>query len=178
MYKFYFLLWLNWAFRLSICSIVLASLFSILITFLIYINQGFITLNSEVNIALWNIFKFWFPITWSFSILLSLFRSLKYIFNKCYKGYKLELFSCDKESIAIIGYGDLIKVWRKWFMLIIWIIVAQMIMAISLTYLKSYNESIFGWFDIYILYIFILIAGYFSFIILSSKCKQIKVLRC
>ncbi len=178
MYKFYFLLWLKWAFRLTLCSVLLSTFFSILITFLIYVNQGIRTLNAEILTALGTIFMFWFSITWSVAILIALFRSLKYIFNNCYVGYSLNLKSCQNELIKSIGYGDLVKVWRKWFMLLIWIIGAEMIIALAFTYTFSSYKSIFEWFDIYILYTLILIAGYFSFIILSSKCKKIKLVKC
>lgn len=178
MSKFYFTLWAKWGLRLTLCSIFLATVLSIFITLLIYINQGVPALNSEVFVALETIFKFWFPIAWSITILLALFRSLKYIFNSCNSHYELKLLSCQQELIENIGYGDLLKVWRKWFMLLIWLIVAEMIIALAFTYIFSSYTSIFGWFDIYILYLFILIAGYFSFIVLSSKCKKIKVVKC
>ncbi|MEA2098788.1 MAG: hypothetical protein U9P72_01515 [Campylobacterota bacterium] len=136
------------------------------------------TFNNEVFNALIDVFIFWFPIAWSFTILLALFRALKYIFNSCYDGYRLNLLTCKKESIDIIGYGDLVKVWRRYFMLLIWIIAVFILFSVTLTYLFSSYESVFDWFNIYILYAYILISSYFTFIILISKCKLIKVNRC
>jgi len=184
--RFYFLLWLQWAVKLTFYTFVLAFFMAIVITLGIYINQGLKPLDSEISTALFAIFKFWFILSWSFALLIILFRSLKYIFNKCLGGYKFNLLTCPKEDqeeqtreiIANIGYGDLLKVWRKWFMLIIWIVAAQMILALVIMKLFSSYENIFDWFNIYLLYIFILIAGYFSFIALNIKCKKVRITKC
>ncbi len=179
MSSFYFFLWLRWSLRLTLCSVVMASLFAMFITLYIYINQGMPSLNSETFLALFDISKFWFPIVWSLTLLLALFRSLKYIFNSCISGYKLILYSCDlKEILDDIGYGDLVKVWRKWFMLIIWLVGSLMILSLAYTYLFTSLSGVFEWFDIYWLFSFILVSGYFSFIFISHRCKKIKVVKC
>lgn len=184
--KFYFLLWLQWAVKLSLYTTILAAVIAVLITLGLYIDQGMKALNKEVYLALFAIFKFWFALSWGISLLIMLFRSLKFIFNQCISGYKFELLTCSKEdekekkpeAIKNIGYGDLVKVWRKWLMLIIWIVAAEMIFAlVSMKFLSSY-ENVFDWFNIYLLYIFILIAGYLSFIVLSMKCKKVRIVRC
>lgn len=186
MNKFYFFLWLKWSIRLTISSIVLASILSFVITLVIYFNQGMASLNTEVFYALIDVFKFWFPISWSFTLLISLFRSLKHIFNSCINGYELKLLECFStlekgaipQVIDYIGYGDIVKVWRKWFMLIIWLVGSQMILALFFTYMFTSYAGIFDWFNIYWLYSFIIIGGYFSFIVLSLKCKRVKVVKC
>jgi hypothetical protein len=179
MSKFYLLLWLSWAARVSFCTLFFASFLAAFITFFIYANQGFATLSSEVLSALFEIARFWFSIAWSLTLLLALFRSVKYIFNTCIAGYKLQLYSCDgKEVIEHVGYGDLMKVWRKWFMLIIWMSAAQMILALAFTYMFSEYESVFDWFNIYWLFGFILLSGYFSFGVLANRCKRVKIKQC
>ncbi len=180
--RFYLLLWFWWALRLTLCSVVMASVLSAFVTIFIYINHGMQSLNSEVYIALFQIFKFWFVILWSFTLLVALFRSLKFIFNSCLGGYRFHLLSCPVEGksevLNPVGYGDLVKVWRKWFMLIIWIVGAQMIFAIIFTKLFTSYDAVFEWFNIYVLYFFILVAGYFSFILLSARCKKVKIVKC
>lgn len=179
MSRFYFLLWIRWSFRLTICSVVLASLFALIITSYIYINQGMPTINSDIFIALKSVFIFWFPILWSLTLLLALFRSLKYIFNSCIAGYELKLYSCNSQDILDdVGYGDLIKVWRKWFMLIIWLVGALMILSLVFTSLFTSYSGVFEWFDIYWLFGFILLSGYFSFIFMSARCKRVKIVKC
>ncbi len=179
MSKFYTLLWLKWAFRLTLCSVVLAALFSLFITTFTYFSQGSATLNVEIVTALKDIALFWFPLVWSFTLLIALFRSTKYIFNNCLGGYQLKLFSCDlQEELEVIGYGDLVKVWRKWFMLIIWLVGAQMILAVVFTKLLTTFDGVFEWFNIFWLFGFVLVAGYFSFILLGNRCKRVKVSRC
>ncbi|WP_226966418.1 hypothetical protein [Sulfurimonas sediminis] len=96
------------------------------------------------------------------------------------------LLGCSKEetneeagkTIDKIGYGDLLKVWRKWFMLMIWTVAGEMIVAVIVMKLFSSYESVFTWFNMYVLHIFILIAGFFSFIVLSVKCKKVQVKKC
>jgi len=160
----------------------MASVVSAFVTLFLYINRGMQTLNSELLIALSQIFFFWFAILWSVTLLVALFRSLKYIFNSCYDGYKFNLLSCpsegESEVITLIGYGDLVKVFRRWLMLIIWLVGAQMIVAVAITKLFSFDTAVFEWFNIYVLYIFVLIAGYFSFILLGTRCKKVKVAKC
>ncbi|WP_373036650.1 hypothetical protein [Sulfurimonas sp.] len=179
MSKFYFLLWLRWSLRVTLCSTVFASVLAAFVTLYIYISQGMPTFGSEVVKALVDVFIFWFPIFWSFTLLLALFRSLKYIFNTCISGYELKLYTCDlKELIDNIGYGDLVKVWRKWFMLIIWLVGSLMVLSLAYTYIFTSYNGVFEWFDIYWLFGFILISGYFSFIMMSARCKRVKVAKC
>ena len=182
MSRFYLLLWLKWAWYLSLHTTLFATIFTLLITAFIYAKQGFISLNSEVYSALFEVSFFWFSIVWNIALLLVLFRGLKSVFNVCNAGYVLELYSClnegKSEKIEVVGYGDLVKVWRKWFMLIIWLVGAQMIFAVAFSALFSSSESIFDWFNIYLLYGFILVAGYFSFMVLGSRCKRVKINRC
>ena len=182
MSKFYFLLWLQWAVRLSFSTFLYGTFFSALVTGFIYFKQGFPALNSEVYLALFDIWSFWFLILGNIALLLALWTGIKYIFNTCHNGYILQLFSCEQEGgvelIQSVGYGDLVKVWRKWFMLIIWLSGAQMVVALAFSIIFIPNESIFAWFNIYILYGFILLSGYFSFIILGARCKRVRISKC
>jgi len=168
--------------RITLCSLALATVFSALVTAFIYINQGMQTLNKDVYLALFEIFKFWLRVLWNITILIALFRSLKYIFNTCYDGYKLVLYTCFKKSnseiIESVSYSDLLKVWRKWLMLLIWLVGVEMILALVYTTLFTSYHAIFDWFNIYLLYAFVLVAGYISFILLSVRCKLVKVKKC
>ncbi|MDD3443069.1 hypothetical protein [Sulfurimonas denitrificans] len=164
---------------MTLCSTLLAFSLSGLLTFFLYLYQGSQELTSEVYMALFDILKFWFVIFWSFTILIALFRSLKYLFNSCINGFELKLLSCDEKSyIEKIGYGDLVRVWRKWLMLLIWLVSALVILALVYTYIFSSYGGLFEWFDIYTLYAFILISGYLSFILMSSRCKKVKIRPC
>lgn len=179
MHKFYFFLWLRWAIRLTLCSVAFAALFSFLVTFYIYISQGMSALDRDVSKALLEVFSFWFALFLNATLLLALFRGMKYLFNTCIYGYKLILLSCDtKEEIKVIGYGDLLRVWRKWFMLMIWLVGSFMIISLVFTYLFSSYGGVFEWFNIYWLYLFILASGYLSFIFMSARCKSVKLSRC
>lgn len=181
MSKFYFFLWLRWAIRLCISSVAMASLVSLIITAILYFSKDMPSLDDTILQALLDVFKFWFPISWSFTLLIALFRSLKYIFNRCIAGYELKLLECNsdaQEYIEDIGYGNLLRVWRRWFLALIWLVGSLMIFALAFTHLFSSYNGVFEWFNIYWLFSFILIAGYFSFILMSAKCKKIKVKIC
>ncbi len=82
------------------------------------------------------------------------------------------------DIIENIGYGDLVKIWRKWFMLLIWLVGTEMILALSYSTLFTNYTGVFEWFDIYWLFGFVLVAGFFSFILLGLRCKRIKVVKC
>ena len=174
MNRFYFSLWSHWAVRVTLCSLVLAGVLAFLITLSLYFLKGMQLIDKTLLLALYDIFVFWFMILWNFTLLLALFRSLKYIFNKCYQGYALELYTCQKEKIPRIAYGDLVKLWRKWVMTMIWLVGTEMIFMVVLSYVLDLND----WFSVYLLYLFILSAGYISFILLSSRCKQVKIVKC
>jgi uncharacterized membrane protein YbhN (UPF0104 family) len=157
---------------------MLAGVFSTLVSGVIYITQGMQTLHKEVLLALVEVFTFWFALFWNLAFLIALFRSLKFIFNSCYATHKLELYTCQKEQVFEVGYGDLVKLWRRWIMTMIWLVGAQMIIALILTKLFSSYEDVFEWFSIYILYLFVMVAGFVSFTLLSSRCKQVRVRKC
>ncbi len=180
--KFYLYIWWRWALHLTFSSVLSSLFLATLISMYLYVSQGMQPITLEVKEALLNITKFWFVILWSLTLLLFLFRTLKSVFNSCFNNYKLQLLTCPNEGktevIEEVGYGDLVKVWRKWFMLIIWLVGAQMILALILTYAFSSYDAVFDWFNIYILYAFILLAGYFSFMILSVRCKRVKLVKC
>jgi len=136
-------------------------------------------LTSEVIEALLQVMLFWFPLAWGLTLLLSLFTSLKYIFNTRKNRYELKLYECSsQEMIEEIGYGDIVKVWRKWFMAMIWLVGVEMIISLFLTYALSLYENVFEWFNIYILFTYILLAGYISFILLAGRCKKVKLRKC
>jgi len=182
MRSFYFSLWFFWLVRVVLCTLFIAALISGVATLVIYIRQGMLPLNDEVLAALYDIWHFWFVISLNIALLIALFRSVKYLFNRCYGGYVLKLKVCQKEAnrafIETIGYGDLVKVWRKWFMLLIWLVAAEIVFAVTLSYLLSSSVSLFDWFSIYMLYFFIAVAAYFSFVFLSARCKALKVVKC
>ncbi len=179
MSRFYLFLWLRWALYLTVYSLSLAAFFSFLVTTFTYVSRDLPEITHKITAALLDIFKFWFPLFWSFTILIALFRGLKQIFNSCINGFKLQLLTCDSnEVIENIGYGDLIKVWRKWLMLLIWLVGSIMIFALIYTNLFTSYSGLFEWFYLYWLFGFILLGGYFSFVVMSSRCKKVKIVSC
>jgi hypothetical protein len=174
--KFWFKIWFFWALRFSLESVVFAAIFSSLISSAIYFLKGMPPLENDVVQALWKIFYFWFTIFWSVTLLLSLFRSVKYFFNHCYDGYVLKLFTCKgDEAIQIVGYADLSRLFRKWMISMMWSVSALMV----LTSVGSYfNFASYGWYDIYVLYLFILISGAITIPLIERRCKQVRLQIC
>ena len=182
MNKFYFQVWLFWALRVSLSSVGFGVFLSLLITSFVYVKQGMVTLEPKSIEALFDIFVFWFAFTWNFTLLLALFRSIKGVFNSCHNGYVFRLLGCSKDSkneiLTEIGYGDILRVWRKWFMLLIWLVGSEMVLALTFTLLFTSYNTLFEWFNIYVLFTFVLLGGYLSFVILGSRCKQIRIEKC
>jgi len=179
MRSFYFHIWLRWAARVTLESLAFGMGMAGGIVFFIYIKKGMPSFDAKVVGALGDLFWFWFPLSWSVALLLSLFRSLKYIFNRCIGGYKLQLLTCDaKEEIDPVGYGDLVRVWRRWLMLLIWS-GAVLIMLLALVMRFVFGESeLFSWLSIYVLYGIILVSGYASLVLLMARCKKTRIVRC
>lgn len=184
MARFYALVWIFWLLRLVFCTLFIAAVLATVTAALLYISKGFTPIDSATSAALIAIWKFWFGIFVNLSLLLALFRSLKYIFNQPHAGYMFVLKVCSKESskadeyLENVGYGDLVKVWRKWFMLLIWLVGAMILFFAVGNYLLRDTTALFSWLDIYLLYAFIAVAGYFSFVLLAFRCKNIKVVSC
>lgn len=176
MTRFWFRLWLSWVIRFTIESVLLASLFSLVATLVIYFLKGATSLNSDVMMALVDIFRFWFVIFWSLTLLISLFRGVKHFFNRCHNGYVLKLLTCKgDEIIETVGYGDISKVFRKWMMAMIWSVSALMILSFSITY--TFADS-YHWYNIYVLYLFIIISGAITLPLMGSRCKRVKLAKC
>ena len=177
--SFYFRLWLLWAVRVSVESLLFGAVMALFVVGVIYVKKGMPTLDSEVMGALGDIFRFWFSLAWSVALLLSLFHSLKYLFNRCVGGYKLQLLTCDaKEEIEPVGYGDLVRVWRRWLMLLIWSsAVFIMIIALVMRFVFGVTE-LFSWLNIYVLYGIVLLGGYVTLVLLMARCKKTRIVGC
>ena len=182
MHRFYLSLWISWVIRVVLCTLFIASSIAFVITSVIYIKQGLPDLSQEIVNALFDVWQFWFVISLNAALLIALFRSVKYLFNRPHAAYMMKLRSCPKEQESLyleeIAYGNLVKVWRKWFMLLIWLVGSFMVIATIVSYIFSSSTALFSWLSIYILYFFILVAGYFSFIFLESRCKSVRIVKC
>ena len=177
--RFYLRLWADWVVRLSLESVIGAFFLTLGVVGYFYVKKGMPELSDEVSDALVNIFRFWFSILWSVAFLAALFRGVKYFFNKCYNGFVLHLFSCSsKERIEPVGYGDLIKVWRRWFMLLIWITAAFIVVRVIVGHFLFGIESVFSWLGLPELYAFVVAAGFFAIVLSTSMCKRVKVELC
>ncbi len=57
----------------------------------------------------------------------------------------------------------------------IWSVTALMILSFSVSYLffDSYH-----WYNIYVLYLFILISGAVTIPLMGSRCKRVKLMQC
>jgi hypothetical protein len=169
MLKFYLLLWRTWLVRFVACSVFLAALLAGVVSLFLYVKAGMIKLDTNTIDAMKDIFVFWFGVFFAFSILFALFRSLKFIFGKCFDGYELKLLECNRVDIVEqIRYADLIRVWRKFFMLLIWIVAFEMMLF------YVWRNSL----NIYALFGFVILGGFFVFVLLLARCKKIKVIKC
>jgi hypothetical protein len=136
-------------------------------------------IDEKTLAALYEIFKFWFLVSLNAGVLIALFRSLKYIFNSCNYGYKFTLLECSNDKVIdIIGYGDLVKLFRKWLFLLIWITGSLTLISLTISKVLFDYESVFEWFNILWLYGFLLLSGLVSFPIIGSRCKRVKIKKC
>ena len=179
MYKFYFLIWIRWVVRLSICSVGLAMLLSFIITCGIYLFKADAILDATTLKALYDIWVFWSLVTWNFTLLIALYRSVRYLFNNCLNNYSFKLLDCKgHDSIEVVGYGDLTRVTRRWMMSLIWLASSFVVVSLVFTKLFASYETLFEWFNIYWLYLFIVLSGYISFVIFNTISKKVRLSRC
>lgn len=135
-------------------------------------------MSNEVMSALKDIALFWFALIWSLTLLIALFLVVRRLFYRCIDHRQLTLRSCSgRESIKIAGMADVVKVWRKWLMAIIWATAAQIIIVVALHYLLGI-DALFSWFSVYWLYLFVLIAGLLTLPLMEARCKLVRVGRC
>jgi hypothetical protein len=179
MRKFWFWLWWDWALWVSVSSLLLAGGFDGLLTLGIYISKSMPELNAQTLKALADIWIFWFGIIWSVTLLLSIFLSMKRFFNRCFDGYKLQLLTCkDSELIDIVLLGDIVKVWRKWLMILIWGVAAEILIVSVVRYVFGFGIGFWEWFSLFWLYLFLLIAALSSLPLMASRCKRVRLVRC
>jgi len=179
MFKFWFVLWLRWAYFVSSVSFLGATLLSVVITLIIFFIKSNLAFHEGTLSALYDIALFWLPISWSLSFVLTLLWSLKKIFNVCLFGHTLELYDCDgKTYIEEIAAKNLRKLWRKWLFALIWTSAALTVLSVLLVYFILPTQSLFGWFSIYWLYVFVMLSGYITLPLMASRCKMVKVESC
>jgi len=179
MRKFWFLLWWDWALWVSVSSLLFAGGLDGVLTLVIYISKSMPELDSETLKALADIWIFWFGILWSVTLLLSIFLSMKRFFNRCFNGYQLQLLTCtDAEVIDIVFLGDIVKVWRKWLMILIWGVAAEILIVSVVRYGLGFGIGFWRWFSIEWLYLFLLIAAFISLPLMGSRCKRVRLRRC
>lgn len=176
MRKFWFYIWSRWVLFLTLESVAVAAVLALVVTFVTYYLKGAVKLDTEVTKALFELFRFWFALLWSVTLLISNFRSLKILFNRCHNGYVFKLFTCKgDEIIENIGYGDLVKVFRKWLMAMIWFVAALLVVTFFINSFVFHKE---GWYTIYLLYVYILLSGGLNIALIGYRCKRVKVMRC
>jgi len=180
MAKFYIYLWFFWVIRMLVVSTLLAGTLSFFITFYFYAREGLPAFESEILTAILNIFTFWFLLLLNFALPLALFINTKYLFNNCINAISLRVVSCAKEEefLERIGYGDLIKIWRKWLLLIVWISSVFVLFSFLFFYFLLFEGSFFEWLSVYCLYGFILLSGFFALPLLGSRCKSVRLRLC
>jgi len=182
MLRFYTLLWLEWVFRMFVVSLLLASVMSFAVTFFLYVSRETPPINLEIYRALLEIFRFWFLLLLNIAIPLALFINIKHLFNRPYSGFSLRLLNYPKDAKAEvleeIGYADLVLVWRRWLFFIVSFSTLLVLLLALFSYIFTPYSSIFDWFDVYFLYLVVLISGFFSIVLLANRSKYLRVEKC
>jgi len=177
--KFSLFLWLFWVKNITLKSFLYGAVFAFVLTIFFYIFYGMPSLSEDILHALYEVFSWSFAFTWSISFLLFLFREFLSVFERCIVGYKLQVLDCQtKEPLVAIGYGDIVKIWRRWFFVLIWLVASCFILLSVFLYLLGSAQSFREIFSIYLLYVFVMFSGYISFLFLIYRCKKTKVQRC
>ena len=179
MRRFWVGLWWRWALWVTLISLLWAAGASVLLTFGLYLYKGMPPLEKGVVTALGDIARFGFPVFWCFAFLAAFFRSVRRLFGHCIDHFRLTLLSCDGETrIENPGSADTVRVWRKWFFVIIWAVAAEVIVAALLHFPFASGGGAMGWFSLYWLYLFVLLAALATLPLMGARCPFVKVERC
>lgn len=178
MRRFWLGLWAYWAMWSTLFSVLSALIIAFAITLGLYLLKGAPALDGTVWSALFEIARFWFALLWSFTLLLALFLVVRRLFYRCIDHRRLMLHACDGSEVMMkAGTGDVIKVWRKWLMAMIWATAAEIIIVIAMRHLAGFGDLL-SWFSVYWLYLFVLIAGLITLPLMQARCRLVKVGRC
>lgn len=180
MWRFYFSLWLAWFLYLLLLTLGTTFLLASLVTFYTYVSKGAVVLDAVVIDALYAVFIFWFLLLLNFVLPIALFVSVKKLFNRCVNGFSLKLYACTKqeEYIEPIGFGDLIKVWRKWLLLIVWGSGAFTLLSFVVNFFLSGFTASFTFFSVYYLYGCIALSSFFAIPFLVRYCTLVGLRKC
>lgn len=106
---------------------------------------------------------------------MALLSALRVIFYYCTSGFMLGILACGKEELSLLKQ---LALWRRWLFVMIWIVGLFGVMGAVFLKLFIDDSSFFEHFTLLNLYGALIIAGYFSFILMAAKCKKIELRRC
>lgn len=179
MLRFYLWLWLFWLYKTLRFALVGGILFAALVTFWLYMQSGFTSLNQERVFALADIFGFWFGLFFHLAFVFALFFSSRYLFQHCFAKRALHLSACKEQTqTQKIERQNLLRVSRRLLFLIIWISAALTVVLFSGLYLLGVCSAFFSCFNVVVLDFLVLISGFFAIVLLSHRCKYVEMKVC
>lgn len=166
-----YIFWLWWVSSRSVFS---ALFISTLCAVLVYISKGSMTIDKEVLKALFEVIYFCFPISFSFTLILSFLLVFKVLFKHRFKGFRLELYDCSHEPIQDPLLSDVTFLWRKWLFVSLWVIVIFMVLVFGLMKLFFDIEplSLLNGLSAYLL---VVVFGGVVFTFGVKRCKKIGI---
>lgn len=176
MRKFYLSLWLYWAFWVGFYAVAAAALLALLATAATYLVQGAASLTPQRCSALADIAWFWFAVSFNAGLLLGLIAGIHKLFSRCFFGWNYRLLDCQGEESENMPMKLWLKLWRKWFFALIWVVAVEIMVAALAG--MAVGIGLKAWFSVYWLYVFVFFAGLPLLVVMPLRCKMVKVAPC
>ncbi|NOQ30708.1 MAG: hypothetical protein GQ570_06260 [Helicobacteraceae bacterium] len=178
MFTFFLRLWFHFVAYVTVYSLLWGAVLAVVITAITYFLKGAIALDADVQKVLLELAIFYFPFTWGVSFLVSMFMATRTLFYRKANGYMYELYNCDRsEKILDVTLDDALVVWRKMLFGIIWLVTLEVLLGMILSFMLSPKSPLF-WFNIYYLYVFIMIAVFVLIAVMPFRCRRVKLIEC
>ncbi len=178
MIDLYLRLWLYWLFWLFLYSLVAAVLVDMVLVGSIYLIKGAPSLDEQVRRALGSMVLTIFGPLWSMVLIGTQLIVLRRMMQRCFGGKRMILLTCKgDERIWPVGLGDVLSVWRRWVVLIAWMVMIETVLVIGGRSLLGMSV-IGGGLDIPTVGIMIVLAVSLSLPLMMIRCRRIRVSKC
>ncbi|MBN2896974.1 MAG: hypothetical protein JXK05_13905 [Campylobacterales bacterium] len=171
-------LWLYWLWWVLLYSVAVAAATAAVLVGVIYVLKGAPALDADVYGALEAIARVVFVPLWCAALLWAHLMVTRRLFACCLGGRRLILLTCKgDERIYPVGLGDVLPVWRRFLMLIVWIVAVEVLLLVGVTSLWG-GMSATALLRPSVLGAMSALGAFAALLVLLGRCKCILVTQC
>lgn len=171
-------LWLYWLWWMLLYSVAAAAVADGAAVGVIYLLKGAPQLDTSVYGALEAIARVAFVPLWCAALLWAHLMVTRRLFSCCLGGKRLILLTCKgDERIYPVGLGDVLPIWRRFLMLIVWTVALEAVLVVGIA-------ALFGGFSITthlsapMLGVMSAFGALAALLVMLRRCKRIRITQC